>query len=125
MIGARAEIGSRCLIGANAVIGVGVVIGDDCSIGPGATVSHSLIGDRVRVYPGARIGQDNVIWKPPGAKPLGFHQDNSYCHWVVPSGFVTCWMALDETSARVAVDEIAGKGPATETDADAACRTKR
>jgi UDP-3-O-[3-hydroxymyristoyl] glucosamine N-acyltransferase len=58
VIGARAEIGSRCLIGANAVIGVGVVIGDDCTIGSGATVSHSLIGDRVRIYPGARIGQD-------------------------------------------------------------------
>ena len=24
-------------------------------------------------WPGARIAQDNVIWKPPGAKPLGFH----------------------------------------------------
>ena len=50
-------------------------------------------------WPGARIGQDNVIWKPPGAKPLGYHQDNSYCDWVVPSGFVTVWMALDDTSA--------------------------
>jgi ectoine hydroxylase-related dioxygenase (phytanoyl-CoA dioxygenase family) len=50
-------------------------------------------------WPGARIGQDNVIWKPPGAKALGFHQDDAYCHWVVPSGFVTCWMALDDTSA--------------------------
>jgi len=50
-------------------------------------------------WPGARIGQDNVIWKPPGAKALGFHQDDAYCHWVVPPGFVTCWMALDDTSA--------------------------
>jgi ectoine hydroxylase-related dioxygenase (phytanoyl-CoA dioxygenase family) len=50
-------------------------------------------------WPGARIAQDNVLWKPPGAKPLGFHQDNSYCKWVVPSGFVTCWIALDDTSA--------------------------
>ena len=50
-------------------------------------------------WEGARIGQDNVIWKPPGATPLGFHQDDSYCHWVVPPGFTTCWMALDDTSA--------------------------
>src|SRR4051794_15919040 len=28
----------------------------------------------LRGWPGARVGQDNVIWKPPGAKPLGFHQ---------------------------------------------------
>jgi ectoine hydroxylase-related dioxygenase (phytanoyl-CoA dioxygenase family) len=58
-------------------------------------------------WPGARIGQDNVVWKPPGAKPLGFHQDNSYCHWVVPAGFVTCWMALDETSASGGTIEYA------------------
>jgi ectoine hydroxylase-related dioxygenase (phytanoyl-CoA dioxygenase family) len=50
-------------------------------------------------WTGARMGQDNVIWKPPGAKALGFHQDNSYCHWVVPMGFTTCWMALDDTNA--------------------------
>jgi hypothetical protein len=50
-------------------------------------------------WPGARIGQDNVIWKPPGAKPLGYHQDDSYVGWVVPSGYVTVWMALDDTSA--------------------------
>jgi UDP-3-O-[3-hydroxymyristoyl] glucosamine N-acyltransferase len=57
-VGARAEIGRRTLIGANAVIGPGVVIGDDCVVGAGATISHSLIGDRVNVYPGARLGQD-------------------------------------------------------------------
>ena len=50
-------------------------------------------------WPGARIAQDNVIWKPPGAKALGFHQDDSYTHWIVPSHMVTCWMALDATSA--------------------------
>jgi ectoine hydroxylase-related dioxygenase (phytanoyl-CoA dioxygenase family) len=50
-------------------------------------------------WSGARIGQDNVIWKPPGAKALGFHQDDSYCQWVIPSGYTTCWMTLDDTSA--------------------------
>jgi len=58
VIGARAEIGRRCRIGANAVIGDGVVIGDECTIGAGATVSHALLGRRVAIYPGARIGQD-------------------------------------------------------------------
>ena len=58
VIGERAEIGERTLIGATAAIGPGVVIGDDCIIGAGATVSHSLIGSRVNIYPGARIGQD-------------------------------------------------------------------
>jgi len=58
VIGARAEIGRRCRIGANAVIGDGVVVGDDCTIGAGATVSHAVLGRRVAIYPGARIGQD-------------------------------------------------------------------
>ena len=58
-------------------------------------------------WPGARIAQDNVIWKPPGAKPLGFHQDDSYGSWFVPSGFCTCWMALDDTSAAGGTIEYA------------------
>jgi UDP-3-O-[3-hydroxymyristoyl] glucosamine N-acyltransferase len=58
VIGARAEIGSRCLVGANAVIGEGVVLGDDCVVGACASVEHALIGDRVNIYPGGRIGQD-------------------------------------------------------------------
>ncbi len=58
VIGAGAEIGSGTVIGANAVIGTDVRIGRDCSIGPGATVLHSLIGDRVIIHAGAHIGQD-------------------------------------------------------------------
>ena len=58
VVGPRAEIGARCRIGANAVIGDGVVIGDDCVIGAGASLSHCILGDRVTLYPGVRIGQD-------------------------------------------------------------------
>ncbi len=48
-------------------------------------------------WPGTRINQDNVIWKPPGARPVGFHQDNTYQEWVDPPSMVTCWMALEAT----------------------------
>lgn len=58
VIGARAEIGARCRIGANAVIGDGVIIGTDGIIGANATVQCAVIGARVNIYPGARIGQD-------------------------------------------------------------------
>ncbi len=58
VIGAAAEIGPRTRIGPSAVIGDGVVIGADCRIGAHATISHALLGDRVVIYPGARIGQD-------------------------------------------------------------------
>lgn len=58
VIGPACEIGARTHICPNAVIGDAVVIGDDCVIGAGATVNFSLIGNRVTIFPGARIGQD-------------------------------------------------------------------
>jgi ectoine hydroxylase-related dioxygenase (phytanoyl-CoA dioxygenase family) len=54
---------------------------------------------QLRGWPGARINQDNVIWKPQGAKALGFHQDDSYQNWIVPGEMVTCWITLDDTRA--------------------------
>ncbi|MCB1556056.1 MAG: UDP-3-O-(3-hydroxymyristoyl)glucosamine N-acyltransferase [Alphaproteobacteria bacterium] len=53
-----AEIGEGCVIEAGAVIGPQAVIGARCRIGANATISHALIGDAVRIYPGVRIGQD-------------------------------------------------------------------
>ena len=58
VIGARAEIGPRCRIGPLAVLGEGVVLGPDCRIGAHASLSHALVGARVYVYPGARVGQE-------------------------------------------------------------------
>ena len=58
VIGPRCEVGARCHIGANVVVGASVVIGDDCIIGAGASLSHCLMGERVTIYPGARIGQE-------------------------------------------------------------------
>jgi ectoine hydroxylase-related dioxygenase (phytanoyl-CoA dioxygenase family) len=50
-------------------------------------------------YDGVRILQDNVLWKPPGTKAIGFHQDGSYAGYLVPPEMVTCWMSLHETTA--------------------------
>ncbi|HET8729152.1 MAG TPA: UDP-3-O-(3-hydroxymyristoyl)glucosamine N-acyltransferase [Alphaproteobacteria bacterium] len=58
VIGARAVVGARCRIAPNAVVGSGVVIGDDTVVGANASLSHCLIGSRVLIYPGVRIGQD-------------------------------------------------------------------
>jgi UDP-3-O-[3-hydroxymyristoyl] glucosamine N-acyltransferase len=58
IIGPRAEIGSGSIIAANAVIGPDVTIGRDCRIGAGCSIVHTLIGDRVIIHPGCRIGQD-------------------------------------------------------------------
>ncbi len=53
-----AQIGEGCIIESGAVIGTGVVIGRECRIGANAVISHALIGDHVRIYPGVCIGQD-------------------------------------------------------------------
>jgi UDP-3-O-[3-hydroxymyristoyl] glucosamine N-acyltransferase len=58
LVEAEAEVGARCRIGPHAAIGEGVVIGPDCRIGAHASLSHAIIGARVYVYPGARIGQE-------------------------------------------------------------------
>jgi ectoine hydroxylase-related dioxygenase (phytanoyl-CoA dioxygenase family) len=50
-------------------------------------------------WPGIRIMIDNVLWKPPAAKSLGFHQDSAYLSWFTPSDLLTCWIALDDTRA--------------------------
>jgi UDP-3-O-[3-hydroxymyristoyl] glucosamine N-acyltransferase len=68
VIGPRAEIGAGTLIGAGAVIGAGVRIGRDCSIGAHCSIMHALIGDRVIMHPGCRIGQDGFgyVMSPRG-----------------------------------------------------------
>jgi UDP-3-O-[3-hydroxymyristoyl] glucosamine N-acyltransferase len=53
-----AEIGPGCRIGPCAVVGSGVIVGRDCRIGAHVSLSYALLGARVYVYPGARIGQE-------------------------------------------------------------------
>lgn len=56
VIGARAEIGSGTLIGANTTIAANVRIGRGCAIDAQVSISNALIGDRVLIHSGARIG---------------------------------------------------------------------
>jgi ectoine hydroxylase-related dioxygenase (phytanoyl-CoA dioxygenase family) len=51
-------------------------------------------------YRGVRLLQDNCLWKPPGTKAIGFHQDGSYADYLVPPEMVTCWIALHDTQAE-------------------------
>jgi len=50
-------------------------------------------------YGGVRLLQDNCLWKPPGTKAIGFHQDGSYADYLVPPEMVTCWISLHDTHA--------------------------
>ena len=74
VIGARAEIGPRCLIGPGATVGDGVVMGADCRIGSHASVSHAILGARVYVCPGARIGQEGFGFEMTEAGFVSFPQ---------------------------------------------------
>jgi UDP-3-O-[3-hydroxymyristoyl] glucosamine N-acyltransferase len=58
VVGAEARIGRGTRIAAGAVVGYRVTIGRDSHIGPLATVAHALVGDRVIIHSGVRIGQD-------------------------------------------------------------------
>ena len=58
LVEAGAEIGARCRIGPFVAIGQGVMLGPECRIGAHASLSHAVLGARVYVYPGARIGQE-------------------------------------------------------------------
>ncbi len=62
-----AEIGDRCRIGPNAVLGRNIVLGEEGRIGAGVSLSHCLIGRRVTIHPGARIGQDGFGFAPDPA----------------------------------------------------------
>jgi UDP-3-O-[3-hydroxymyristoyl] glucosamine N-acyltransferase len=58
VIEAGAEIGAGCRLGPYVAVGKGVAIGPGSRIGAHASLSHAIIGARVYVYPGARIGQE-------------------------------------------------------------------
>ncbi len=58
IIGPQAQIGKGARIAAGAVIGYRVTIGRDSYIGPGASVTNALIGDRVTIHAGVCVGQD-------------------------------------------------------------------
>lgn len=57
VLGQGARVGRGTRIGANTVVGPGVQIGRDCVIGSNVSLGFALIGDRVRLLSGARIGE--------------------------------------------------------------------
>ncbi len=58
LIEAGAEIGANCRIGPYVSVGAGVTIGRDARIGAHVSLSHTHLGCRVTLFPGARIGQE-------------------------------------------------------------------
>lgn len=73
---AGAVIGPRVAIGSGTIVQPGAIIGADCSIGrnalvgAGASLQVALIGDRVLVGPGVRIGQDGFGYVGSAKGPM-------------------------------------------------------
>jgi len=58
VIGREAQIAHGTTIAAGAIVGYRVAIGQDCYVGPTATITHAIVGERVILHAGVRIGQD-------------------------------------------------------------------
>lgn len=58
VVGPGAAVGRGTVVAPGAVIGASCRIGRDGYVGPGASIVAALIGDRVLIHAGARIGQD-------------------------------------------------------------------
>ncbi len=58
VVGENVEIGDNCYLEPNCVIADGCKLGNDCRIGSCANIMHSIIGNNVYIYGGARIGWD-------------------------------------------------------------------
>jgi UDP-3-O-[3-hydroxymyristoyl] glucosamine N-acyltransferase len=107
VVGEAAMIGAGCTIGPGAVVGAGVVMGEGCRVGALASISHALLGDRVYVYPGARIGQEG----------FGFA--------ITPRGFVTVpqlGRVILEDDVEIGANSTVDRGAARDTVVQAGSR---
>ena len=52
-----------------------------------------------------KLNQDSLIWVPPKAGTVTFHQDNPYQDWHVPGGVITAWIPIEDTSINGATLE--------------------
>jgi len=63
------------------------------------SVEVGRISAQLAGWPGARIGQDSLWYKPPGGgKEIALHQDGAYINYLTPAEMITCWIALDDVS---------------------------
>jgi UDP-3-O-[3-hydroxymyristoyl] glucosamine N-acyltransferase len=80
------------------VIGYRVAIGRGCFIGPGASITHALIGNGVIIHAGARIGQDGFGF---AMSPAGHYKVRQVGRVIIQDGV--------EIGANTAVDRGALK----------------
>lgn len=64
VVGAGVEIGTGTTIGANTTIAPGVRIGRHCTIDAQVSIANALVGDRVIIHSGVRIGHGGPALDP-------------------------------------------------------------
>ncbi len=69
VIGENVVIGDNVWIESHVSIGDGVQLGNGCRVGAHSSLTHAIIGNNVRLYPGVRIGQDGFGF---AIDPTGF-----------------------------------------------------
>jgi UDP-3-O-[3-hydroxymyristoyl] glucosamine N-acyltransferase len=70
-----AVVAARTVVGARALVGIGARIGQDCRLGPGCMVlGGCVLGDRVRIGPGAVVGSDGFGFVPTDQGPCRVQQ---------------------------------------------------
>ena len=67
VVGPGVEIGRGAVIGANAVVDANVRLGRGAVVGPAAYVGSALVGDRVAIHAGARVGHGGMQAQNGGA----------------------------------------------------------
>lgn len=101
LIHPTAKIGEAVKIGAFTVIGENVVIGDGTIIDSNVTITHAEIGQKCRIFPGVKIGQDG----------FGFAMDPAGQHVTVPQLGRVMVEDFVEIGANTTIDR--GAGPDT------------
>ena len=64
VVAAHVKIGRGTIVSPGAVIAAGCAIGRDCRIGPQVSLSNALVGNRVVLHPGVKVGQDGFGYVP-------------------------------------------------------------
>ena len=72
LVGKNVKIGKNTLIGNNSIIEKSVEIGSDCIIGSNVIIKNSIVGDRVVIQDGCKIGQKGFGFIPIKNKNIKF-----------------------------------------------------
>ena len=72
LVGLNVKLGKNTYVGSNTIIEKNVKIGEKCVIGSNVIIKNSIIGDRVIIQDGCKIGQKGFGFLPQSKKNIKF-----------------------------------------------------